>query len=49
MILVPHLRPAEGQEMFSAGQKYVVTIYSGTDCKLDDLVREGVLIARRGS
>jgi hypothetical protein len=49
MILMPHLRRAEDGEMSSAGRKYVVTIYSGTDCKLYDLVREGELLARRGS
>jgi hypothetical protein len=49
MILMPHLRPAEGREVSSAGPKYEVTIYSGTDCKLYDLVREGELLARRGS
>jgi hypothetical protein len=48
MILVPHLRPAEDEEVSSAGRKYVVTIYSGTDCKLYDLVHEGEL-ARPGS
>jgi hypothetical protein len=49
MILVPQLRPAEAEEVSSARRKYVVTIYSGTDCKLYDLVREGELLARRGS
>ena len=49
MILVPHLRPPEGQEVFSAGRKYEVTIYNGTDCKLYDLVREEELLARQGS
>ena len=39
MIVVPHLRPAEDEEVSSAGRKYEVTIYSGTDCKLYDLVR----------
>jgi hypothetical protein len=49
MILVPHLRPAEDEEMSSAGRKYEVTIYTGTDCKLYDLAREGELLARRGN
>ena len=49
MILVPHLRPAEDEEMSSAGRKYEVTIYSGTDCKLYDLVREKELLTRPGS
>jgi hypothetical protein len=49
MILTPHLRPAEDQQVFSAGRKCEVTIYSGTDCKLYDLVREGELLARQGS
>jgi hypothetical protein len=48
MILVPHLRPARDQEVSSTGRKYEVTIYSGTDCKLYDLVREGELLARPG-
>jgi hypothetical protein len=46
MMLAPHLRPSEDQEVSSAGRKYVVTIYSGTDCKLFDVVREGELSAR---
>ena len=49
MILVPHLRPVDDEEVSSAGRKYEVTIYSGTDCKLYDLVRDGELLARRGS
>jgi hypothetical protein len=49
MILVPHLRPAEDQEVSSAGRKYEVTIYSGKNCKLYDLVGEEELLARRGS
>jgi hypothetical protein len=49
MILVPHLWLVEDWKMSSAGRKYEVKIYSGTDCKLYDLVREGELLARRGS
>jgi len=47
MILMPHLRPVGDQGVSSAGRKYEVTIYSWTDCKLYDLVREGELLARR--
>jgi hypothetical protein len=46
MIVVPHLRPAEDEEVSSAGRKYEVTIYSGTDCKLYDLVAKEC--SRRG-
>jgi hypothetical protein len=32
IILLPNLRPTEDGEVSSTGRKYVVTIYSGTDC-----------------
>jgi hypothetical protein len=41
MMFAAHLWPAEDQEVSSAGRKYVVTIYSDTDCKLYDVVHEG--------
>ena len=36
-MLVPRLRPGEDQEVFSAGRKYVVTIYSEKIVRLYDL------------
>ena len=47
MILMPHLRPVGDQGVSSARRKYEVTIYSWTDCKLYDLVHEGVVGAPR--
>jgi pilus assembly protein CpaC len=44
MILMPHLRPVEDHEVSSAGRKYEVTIYSCTNCKLYELLREGAFV-----